>query len=115
MYNKAPKAWEEEPETATSLPSPAKLTTSLGTLDLSVRGECSTCTNTASVDISKLRALGCDSIGGCGSCGGGSGKRGGRVSNSDDVRGGEGRGDRVGDLRECSRGRGGRCGGKRDD
>jgi hypothetical protein len=79
-----------------------------------VRGECSTCVNTASVNISKLRALGCDGIGGCGSCGGSSGKRGGRVSDGDDVRGGRGRGDHVGDLRECGRGRCGRCGGKRD-
>jgi len=112
-YNEAPKAWEEEPETATSR-SPAKLATTLGTLDIGVRGECSTCVDTASVDISKLRALGCDGIGGCGSCADGSGKRGGRVGNGDDIRGGRGSADRVGYLRECGRGRGGRCGGKRD-
>ena len=77
------------------------------------RGDCSTI-GTASVDISKLRALGCDDSGGCGSCGGGSGKRGGRGGNGDNVRGDRGRGDRVCDLRECSCGCSCGCGGKRD-
>lgn len=112
--NEARVAWEEEPETATSR-SIAKLATLLGTLDVGVSAECSsTCVETASVDISKLCTLGCDGNGGCGSCGSGSGKRGGRVSNGDDFSGGRGRGDRVSDLRECGCGRGGRCGGKRD-
>jgi len=114
LYHEATKAWEEEPETATCI-SPTKIATTIGILDLSVWGECSTCVDTASVNISKRRALGCDGSGGCGSCGCGSGKRGGRVGNGDDVRGCRGRGDRVGDLRECGRGRGGRGGGKWDD